>query len=315
MRRPWPTAAWLPLAVAAGCAPPAWPEADRGAGSTPDALGEPRAFPVSATPRTLPATQSPIALERPIKREPAPGTGVGATFTEPLVPRAETRGIVLMYHSIDRRQRPESVWPWDFEAHLRILRESHIEIIRLSQLVDFLYGDIAELPARVAVITIDDGEELFFKYAWPILLRHHVPFALGIITKPTELAAHARALSWDQLVEMKASGLCEIASHGHMHLGSTGLVDADLDFELEHSRALIGEHTGVLPQAFIYPLGAFDERVVSRVRSAQYRAAFTAVGKAVRADTHPFRIPRYGVHNRTAHNAFTRFFEQQANAP
>lgn len=275
--------------------------------STPSELG-----------RELSPEESPIALERPIKSfGGARGTEARppVQLAEPLVPRERTRAIVLMFHSIDKSDSVRTVWPWDFEAHIQRLRDHHIEIIHLSQLVGFLYGDIERLPARVAVITIDDGEVLFHKYAWPILKRQKAPFTLGIITRPTELAEHAHALSWDHLTEMLGSGLCEIASHGHMHLSSTALKDDELDFELNHSRALIGAHTGFVPQAFIYPLGAFDERVVERVRNARYRAAFTAVGHPVGADASPYRIPRFKMQRGTAYNAVTRFFEREHRAP
>lgn len=257
-------------------------------------------------------SDSPNGAERRIKRfESVPPTDRPApTYEQPLVPREQTRAIVLMYHSIDVSKKLSTVWPWDFEAHIERLRKDHIEIIPMSHLIDFLHGDIAQLPQRVAVITIDDGEVLFHKYAWPILEKHHVPFTVAIITKPTQLAAHAHALSWDQLNEMLSSGLCEIASHGHMHLALTGLRGAALDFELEHSRALIEAHTGFVPQAFMYPLGAFNSDVIERVRSAGYRAAFGAVGGAVHASSSPYRVHRFKMQRTTAHNAFARFFER-----
>lgn len=274
----------------------------------------PPSSPGPTTPWLSP-TESPIALERPIKAFAGAVFEHAPKFVEPLVDREQTRAIVLMFHSIDKSDSVRAVWPWDFDAHIERLRDHHIEIIPLSQLVAFLYGDVDRLPARVAVITVDDGEVLFYKYAWPIVNKHRAPFALGIITRPTELAEHARALSWAHLSEMLGSGLCEIASHGHMHLASTGLKDEELDFELNHSRALIGTYTGFVPQAYIYPLGAFDQRVVDRVRNARYRAAFTAVGHPVGADASPFRIPRFKMQRGTAYNAVTRFFEREHAAP
>jgi peptidoglycan/xylan/chitin deacetylase (PgdA/CDA1 family) len=254
-------------------------------------------------------SDNPIEVERRLK---VFDEGHQPHFAEPLVPREDTRALVLMYHSIDKSQHLRTVWPWDFEAHIERLRKEHVEIVRLSQLIDFMYGDIQQLPARVAVITVDDGEVLFHKYAWPILKKHRAPFALGIITQPTEVSGHARALSWAQLGEMLASGLCEIASHSHKHVALTGMKSDAIDFELNHSRRLIAEHTGFVPQAFIYPLGAFDRRVETRVRSARYRAAFTAVGGPVSAATSPFRIHRFKMQRTTSYTAFARFFERAA---
>ncbi len=269
---------------------------------------------LTATPSPAGTAAHPTDGDRGgVSGMPPPDAGAshaGGAFVEPLVPREQTRAIVLMYHSIDVSMALRTVWPWDFEQHIKRLRENHTEIIALSQLVDFLHGDIQQLPRRVAVLTIDDGEVLFHKYAWPILQRHAAPFALGIITRPTEMAEHARALNWAQLREMLASGLCEIASHGHRHLALTRLHGAALDLELHHSRELIRAHTGFVPQAFIYPLGAHDSRVVKSVRSARYRAAFTATGYPVDASSSPYRIHRFQMQRTTSYAALTRFFER-----
>jgi biofilm PGA synthesis lipoprotein PgaB len=274
----------------------------------------------SRTPDEQPApvprgrSESPIEAERREKHFDEPAREA-AVFREPLAPRADTRAIVLMYHGIDRRAAGRSVPPWEFEEHLVRLRDYHVEIIRLSQLLDFLEGTIEALPRRVAVLTIDDGEVLFHKYAWPLLLKYAAPFALGIITEPTEQAAHAKALDWDMLREMVASGLCEIASHGHTHKPLTGLFDPQaIDTELDLSRTLIESHTGFVPQAFIYPLGAFDEDIEARVAEAGYRAAFTAVGHPFGADQPRYRIPRFAMERGTAYESLTLFFEREHRA-
>lgn len=309
MRR-WlmPFVCWSATACAMATEP-ATPWVVRAVERAPERVAEVVAPPVLVD--ELPSA-SPLEVERHVKVFDGPHGHLDApAFREPLVAREQTRAIVLMYHSIDLSQALRTVWPWDFEEHIKRLRDNHIEIIALSQLVGFLYGSVPRLPARVAVITIDDGEVLFYKYAWPILQRHAAPFALGIITKPTEFAAHAHALSWAHLNEMLASGLCEIASHGHTHAALTGLKDDEMDFELNHSRDLITAHTGVVPEAFIYPLGAFNERVVSRVENARYRAAFTAVGFPVGAASSPFRINRFKMQRTTSYTALTRFFERE----
>jgi peptidoglycan/xylan/chitin deacetylase (PgdA/CDA1 family) len=264
-----------------------------------------------------PASENPIEAERRIKPAAAPPDepppfAQPLPLAEPLAPRADTRAIVLMYHGIDMRRAGRSVRPWELEEHIRRLRANHVEIIALSRLIDFLEGAVVELPRRVAVLTIDDGEVLFHKYAWPILREHAVPFALGIITEPTELAEHAKALSWAQLGEMVASGLCEIASHGHTHTALTALDAQEAGMELDLSRRLIEAHTGFVPQAFIYPLGAFDEDVEARVAEAGYRAAFTAVGQPLGAGAPRFRLARFNMERNTPYESLTLYFERPA---
>lgn len=241
--------------------------------------------------------------------EPAEETPPAPSFAQPLVERHETRAIVLMYHSIDHGQTLRTVWPWDFEAQIARLVDNGTEIVRMSQLIAFLEGRIERLPRRVAVLTIDDGEVLFHKYAWPILKRRRVPFALGIITKPTEVAAHARALSWTHLREMLDSGLCEIASHSHMHDALTALKPEEVDRELVLSRQLIEQHLGVVPEAFIYPIGATNADIMQRVRGAGYQAAFGAVGSVIDASAPLYNLPRFKVQQNTSLDAMKVFFD------
>jgi len=230
-------------------------------------------------------------------------------FTQPLVERSETRAAVLLYHNIDLGLTSRSVWPWDFEAQILKLRENGTEIIALSQLLAFLDGRIARLPKHVAVLTIDDGEKSVYRYAWPILRKLRVPFALGIITHPVEVADAVNAVGWDDLREMGDSGLCEVASHGHDHLWMPSLKDEQLRFELEHSRDLIEKRLGIRPDVFVYPLGATSTRVAHAARRAGYRAALTATGSLFDQRVPLYSIPRFKIKRTTSFEALSRFFE------
>ena len=225
-------------------------------------------------------------------------------FSQPLVERHETRAMVLMYHSIDLGLTDRSVWPWHLEAQIRRMRKERTEIIPMSRFMDFLEGKI-RLPRHVAVITIDDGERLFFKHGYPIFLQHRVPFTLGIITDAVERSDRSGSLSWDELREMMATGLCEIANHSHLHLGMRKMKSRELDREILHSRDLIAKHLGVGPLVFFYPLGSFNPLAIKHLKKAGYRGAFTVVGNTVTAGVARYAIPRYQVNHRTAVQALT----------
>lgn len=261
--------------------------------------------PSAAPPLPVPSSESIRASE---DRSKPPTGKLQPTFTEPLVPREETRAVVLLYHNIDLGMTPRSVWPWNFEAQLLELRKTGVEIIAMGQLVAFLEGRIQQLPAKVAVITIDDGEQSVYRFAFPILKKHRVPFALGIITRPVEFAEAVRAVSWDELREMLDSGLCEVAAHGHEHLSMPHLTEERLLFELTHSRELIEQRLNVRPDVFIYPLGASSTRVEEATQGVGYRAAFTASGSSVDHGVPIYAIPRFKVVRTTVLKAFTIFF-------
>jgi peptidoglycan/xylan/chitin deacetylase (PgdA/CDA1 family) len=135
-----------------------------------------------------------------------------------------------------------------------------------------------------------------------------VPFTLALATEATSRPRSRGTIPWATLRQMLESGLVSIASHGHTHSNSTALSESELGRELEHSRTLIEQELRVRPEAFVYPLGAHDERVRQATEAAGYRAAFAAQGGPVTSRTPRFAIPRYGVEHTTSLFEFAYYF-------
>lgn len=238
------------------------------------------------------------------KPEPAPG------FVHPSVPREETVVRVLLYHSIGRGAQRPGTKPHELLAQLDLAQELGIEVVRLSQLLDFLDGNL-ELPRHVAVITIDDGERNGFLLAYPILKQRGLPFTLGLATEAIESHGTRGTMTWEDVREMVDSGLCELASHSVSHRFMTALSDQEIRAELDDSRATIEARTGHRPEAFFYPLGANDFRVRELTRQSGYRAAFVAHGGPTVTTTPRFRIPRYDVKAGLPLRTFQSFFNHE----
>lgn len=214
------------------------------------------------------------------------------TITGALVPREKTRAVVLAYHDFDRPSNRFSL-PTDFlDRHIAWLKSEGIDIIPLSTLVDFFEGN-NQLPSRVAVITIDDGYRSAYTKAFPILKKHNVPFTLGIPTRKIKEQSKGGLLGWDQIREMRDSGLAEIASHGHGHRNVAHISAQLRTEEIELSRKILAEHLGEEPTIFFYPLGAHNPVSEAHTKKAGYRAAFHAYSGAVAVGrTSAFKLPR-----------------------
>lgn len=96
--------------------------------------------------------------------------------------RAANRGrvLVLTYHRFSRGRDPLATPAEDFDAHLGYLK-AHYTLVPLSRVAAH-YAGAAELPARAACVTIDDGFADAYEVAFPILKRHNVPATLFVIT-------------------------------------------------------------------------------------------------------------------------------------
>jgi len=85
--------------------------------------------------------------------------------------RGEPR--ILMYHRFGPGDPSQRLSAEAFEWQVRHLKE-YFSVVSMSTLGDMLMRGQA-VPANTAVITIDDGYEDFYRYAFPVLKRHALP--------------------------------------------------------------------------------------------------------------------------------------------
>ncbi len=251
---------------------------------------------------------SALAVARPRDEERAPAPAAVD------VPRDQTRAVVLMYHSIDYGPTDRSVTPELLLEHIRWLRSHDVTIVPLSAIVRFVNGE-GLLPARVASITIDDGELSAFTNAFPVLSKEHAPFSLGLPTTKIEHPATVQDLEWPAIREMMASGLCEVASHGHTHENLSALTLGRARDELERSGEILREHLGVRPDVIFYPFGGQNGNVRKLARDAGYRAGFGAVGSVTDGATDAMHVPRYQVTHGLRGDELALFFSRKFPRP
>jgi peptidoglycan/xylan/chitin deacetylase (PgdA/CDA1 family) len=182
-------------------------------------------------------------LKRLLARLPAGGPAQGATL--------------LIYHRVgggspDERDLPVHVFAKQVEA-----LTCH-DVVSLDTALDRL--DAGDRRPSV-VLTFDDGFADVHTHAWPLLRARGLPFTLyltaGLVgsidlawegSTATESGA---ALSWDQVTEMAASGLCTVANHTLTHTRPDELTAEQLD----GCSDLIEARTGSRPQHFAYTWG------------------------------------------------------------
>jgi peptidoglycan/xylan/chitin deacetylase (PgdA/CDA1 family) len=298
------TAAWA-LVLMTGCAPTSAFVARTGQtpNVAPSKSGETTQA-LSSKPERTESTSAPGRAPhlRAKVQEAMPGP-----FTAPVVAREHSVVRVLLYHSIGPSKLRPSVKTRTFKEQLDWLSAHDIEVIRLSQLLDFLDGELL-LPRHAVVITIDDGEMNGYSVAYQVLKERGLPFSLGIATRTIQEFRRRGALSWDQIREMVDSGLCEIASHSVTHRAMTLLPDEVAMGELTRSRQTVLEHLSLTPEAFFYPLGDHDRRIRRLTKQSGYRAAFVAHGGPIVVDTPRFWIPRYDVKPDLPMRTFRSYF-------
>jgi len=185
---------------------------------------------------------------------------------------------VLVYHSIrpytptDSAQvKNYSVEPAVFERQLQYLQEHGYAVVSLDALTDHLAGR-ASLPEKSVVLTLDDGWENQFVYAFP-LLKHYGMSATFFIF--TNAIGHRHFLTWDQVSEMASHGMV-IGGHSRSHPYLEKIASPEkLSEEIAGSKKIIEDHIGRTITLFAYPFGQYNASVIDGVRQAGYGAART----------------------------------------
>jgi len=147
----------------------------------------------------------------------------------------------------------------------------------------------------------DDGYKSFLTHVLPLLRAYKFPAVLALVGNWMDTAEESQVLygtnyvprekflSWDEVREIKASGLVEIASHSmNLHVGklaspsgdrlpaaiaygydkSTGQYETEDQYlnrirdDLEASSRLIAKETGDRPRVLVWPFGRYNDETV-----------------------------------------------------
>jgi peptidoglycan/xylan/chitin deacetylase (PgdA/CDA1 family) len=99
-------------------------------------------------------------------------------------------------------------------------------------------------------------------------------------------------MDWEELRQAIREPWVEIGSHGLNHDPFTSCDAWQLREELEYSRELLRERTGIEAEALAYPNGDYSAPIVEAAERAGYRLGFTTVARHVRESDDPLALPR-----------------------
>ncbi len=226
----------------------------------------------------------PAAAESAKAVEQAPAVAIAPTPTPtPLPARAPSTSsvAVLGYHRFENPPHdPLAISTKDFEAHMQRLKDAGITVISMDDFLAWRRGE-KDVPARSAIITIDDGYVSGYTEAWPVLKKFGYPFTMFVYTN--YIGTGGKSISWAQLEEMQKAGV-EIGSHTVSHDRLTAkkgkdrteaTYDAWLWNELNGSKEMLQSHLGAPVRTLAFPYGLANEQVKAAAAKAGYEAQFT----------------------------------------
>jgi len=165
-------------------------------------------------------------------------------------------------------------------------------------------------PARMFVVTFDDGYDNIYHHAWPILKELSIPATVFVVTDYLDAdrpfacddwaaagSATVPANAWQPLstahcAEMIEHGLVEIGSHTHTHglfCGRSEVFHTDLARSLE----VLHNSLGVERASFAFPFGCYDHELAAAAHRTGVICALTTDQEPVRPNADPFAWGRF----------------------
>lgn len=186
-----------------------------------------------------------------------------------------------------------------FEAHLQHLQENGYKVIPLRQLIDWRLGKGPAPAPKSVVIVADDAHLSVYTDMAPLVKKYQVPVTL--FAYPSAVSNAKYALTWEQLRELKATGLFDVQSHTYWHPNFNKerkkLSPAEFDkltaMQLKKSKEKLEKQLEGPIDLLAWPFGIYDDDLLARAAAAGYLATFTIERRHVRATDHPMRLPRY----------------------
>jgi len=196
-----------------------------------------------------------------------------------------------------------------FASQLKYLHDNGYSIVPLRDVVNFAAGR-GELPAGAVAITADDGHRSVFSDMKPLVERYRIPVTLFIY--PSAISNASYAMTWEQLAELKATGLFSVESHTYWHpnfrIEKRRLSAEDyrklVDQQLSKSRQVLERRLGGHVTMLSWPFGIFDDELIAAAGKSGYVAAFTIERRKVSRGDNLMALPRFIVTNGNVRQRF-----------
>ena len=264
--------------------------------------------------------------ETPAKNTPAPNQSPGlsavpgSSSIAPTAPPAATpvnmkpamdlnaQVVIFGYHRfVNSVKHPDTeITPAAFEAQMKELKDKGVSVIGMQDFLAWKRGEKA-IPARSAILTLDDGWKSQYEVAWPILKKYGYPHTMFIYTEGVRGGHYGggEAISWEQLAEMRDAGV-DIQAHSETHpdlrkpydkIAKKKLGPPEyeqwLENEIGRSKRTLEEKLGIRVNCFAVPYGNINDRVRDVAKKAGYEAVFTVYGQRLTYNAPNNSLGRY----------------------
>ena len=174
--------------------------------------------------------------------------------------------ISLMYHRVGEGKYPSTnVSVEMFQQHLNAIEESGLKFIEPLKFKEQVLNG-KKFTERYILLTVDDSFKSFYQNAWPILREKKIPFIIFVNTREIN-SNHPNYMTWDQIRELRDSGLVTIGGHSwsHEYFVNMKINEVKKDIETSHQDYL--KELKFIPDLYAHTFGetSSDDSTTNRM--------------------------------------------------
>jgi len=205
-----------------------------------------------------------------------------------------------------------------FESQMKYLHDNGYKVIPLRQLVQWYQGKgVAPAPKSVVLVE-DDAHMTVYSDMLPIIRKYRYP--VTIFVYPSAISNAKYAMTWDQLRELKKTGLFDIQSHTYWHPNfkrekrrlSLAAYDKLVMDQLLKSRKKLEQEVGGPVDLLAWPFGIYDDHLLQKAREAGFIGTFSIERRHATSREKLQILPRYLLVNADKEKAFAQLMQGNA---
>ncbi|BDH80416.1 polysaccharide deacetylase family protein [Lactococcus lactis] len=189
---------------------------------------------------------------------------------------------ILMFHYVTSRadqlpQDSNNINIVTFENELKALKEKGYTTVSGSDAEKIL--TTKEKPSdKMVWLTFDDGSVTMYTEIFPLLKKYNMHATNFIITGYVN-KGQGGILTWEQIKEMKASGLVDFGSHTVSHPDLGKLTLEAQRTELEQSKADLDKNLDQKTDIICYPAGGYNQNTLNLANELGYKFGLLDPGR------------------------------------
>lgn len=224
---------------------------------------------------------------------------VGLNYHRVRRPTILFKGIEIITNS--KELTKYNVYEDEFRKQMLKLKEEGAYFATLDEVIKF--RDEGKYPEKCVWVSFDDIDKSVYENAYPILKEMNIPFTLFVIAGQVSNNDfnNLQMATWDDLREMKKSGLVSFGSHTYnMHYledNKASFLDSskydEFKKDIIKSKNVIEDELNVSVKSIAYPFGETSDGVTKIVKEANFKEAFLISPNPIDNKTDSYYQSRY----------------------